>query len=158
MGARGVTPHIISSWRGLNTFISETNVDEQSWIDSDNVLVNAKGEAEVIRSPKAFTGVIPSGPLAIVSMDEYQRAIGNLLIVDHGTRTDQVGSGGVITNIRTGNNGAAWVSLSVKDTLQRIDSHEFIQLLNDGVTFYRNGIDPPAAAPTISYTANGADE
>jgi hypothetical protein len=157
MGARGVTPHIISSWRGLNTFISETNVDEQSWIDSDNVLVNAKGEAEVLRSPKTFGNAIPSGPLTIVSMDEYQRTAGNALIIDHGTRTDYLlAAAGAVTNIRTGSNGAAWTSLSMKDTLQRIDSHEFIQILND-FSIRRNGIDPPAAAPTISYVANGGD-
>ncbi len=158
MGVRQGSGHTISQWRGLNSFIASTNIDEQSWIDSDNVLVNARGEAEVLRSPNAFGNAVPSGPLTIVSMDEYQRVSGNALIIDHGTRTDYLlAAAGTPTNIRTSQNGAAWTSLSIRDTLQRIDGHEFVQILNDLTTVVRNGIDPPAAAPTISYTANGAD-
>jgi len=157
MTARNVTPHVISSLRGLNTFISNTNIDEQSWLDSNNVLVNAKGEAEVLRSPNAFGNAIPSGPLTVLSMDEYQRTAGNALVIDHGTRTDYIlAAGGTPTSIRTGIPATAYTSLSIKNTFQRINGTEFVQFLTD-FSVRRNGIDPPAAAPTISYQANGAD-
>lgn len=157
MAPRNTKPHVTDAWLGLNSFISRSNIDEKSWIDSDNVLVNAKGEAEVLRSPKAFGNAIPSGPLTVVSMDEYHRAAGNALIIDHGTRTDYIlAAGGTPTNIRTGTAGTAYTSLSINDTIQRINGTEFVQFLTD-FSVRRNGIDPPAAAPVIAYAANGAD-
>lgn len=159
MAARRVKPHVISQWKGLNSFISVTNLDEQSWADANNILVNSKGEAEVLRSPKQFGNTIPSGPLTAVSMDEFQRTAGNALIIDHGTRTDYIlAAAGTPTNIRTGLPASQWISLSMNDTFQRINGTEFVQILNNLSTVVRNGIDPPpATASVISYVANGAD-
>lgn len=61
MPPRNVTPHTVNAWRGLNTFISRNNVDEQSWIDANNILVNAKGEIEALRSPKQFGSTLIVG-------------------------------------------------------------------------------------------------
>lgn len=157
MAPRNTKPHVMDTWLGLNSFISRSNVNEKAWIDSDNVLVNARGEAEVLRSPKTFGSALSNSPLTVVSLDEYQRTAGNALIIDHGTRTDYLlAAAGAPTNIRTGQAGVAWTSLSINNTLQRIDGHEMVQILTD-FSVRRNGIDPPVAAPTISYVANGAD-
>lgn len=172
MGARNTTPHTTMGWRGLNTFISKSNIDEQSWIDSDNVLVNAKGEAEALRSPCAFGNdldVVDSGdsdesspfssePVPIGSMDEFQRAAGNVIIIDRGEETLALTSaGGDATLIRVGSPDVEWTSLSINDTFQRIDGADFIQILANLTSVYDNGIDAPTWTPVLSYVANASD-
>lgn len=174
MAVRNANPHTISAWRGLNTFASRNNVDEQSWIDANNVLVNARGEAEVLRSPKAFGTTLAlsdadpildleSDPCSdeaqpIVSMDEFQRVAGNALLIDRGEESLYLlAAGGAPTIVKVGNSGAAWTSLSINDTMQRSDGVEFVQIMNNLSSVYRNGITAPVAAPMIAYAANARD-
>ncbi len=174
MAVRNVKPHDIELWRGLNSFINRTNIDEQSWIESDNVLVNARGEAEALRSPKAFGESLiiddsccasdPSDPCSeeeanVLSMDEYQRTAGNVLVIDKGEKSYYIPeAGGVPVQIKVGNDEfAPWTSLSINDTMQRVNGVEFVQFMNDLTSVYRNGIDPPAGAPILSYVANASD-
>lgn len=146
----------IDAWRGLNTFTPKESLDPQSWYDSNNVLVNARGEADVLRSPNAF-GSTTGGSGTLTGLFEYRRVAGNALIVDQGTASYYyLAAGGPVTSLRTGQNGAAWTSLNINDRLFRIDGTEFVQILNDLSTARRVGIDPPAAAPTIAYVAAGA--
>src|SRR6188768_2495429 len=162
MPPRNTKPHAVNAWRGLNSFISPGNIDEQSWIASNNVLVNAKGEAEVLRSPNAFGNDLVIAPAVAgvdtQSMDAFQRVAGNALIIDRGAQTlSHVAAGGEPTVVRGSQALVPWTSLSINDTFQRINGVEFVQILNNLTTVVRNGIDPPAAAPTISYVANGSD-
>lgn len=174
MAVRNATPHTINAWKGLNSFISKNNVDEPSWIDSDNILVNAKGEAEVLRSPKAFGNSLEpddsccasdtSDPCSeeaapILSMDEFQRTLGNVLVIDRGETTTYLPeTGGDPAVIKVGNNETlAWNSLSINDTMQRTNSEEFVQIMNNLTSVYRNGIDPPVSTPVLAYVANAVD-
>src|SRR5215207_6248159 len=97
----------ITTWRGLNTFSHEHEIDPDMWFDSSNMIVNSNGSAQALRSPKTFGTAIPgyddsdssssvsslysSASLAddgpILSMDEYRRAAGHLLFVDRGGDT-----------------------------------------------------------------------
>lgn len=160
MAPRNVSSHVISQWHGLNSFISPTNIDEQSWTDSNNVLVNGRGEAEVLRSPKKFGDTVPGSHNSINSMDEFRiDGGGNALIIDASPKTYYLlAAGGTPVQIAgIPDSITNWVSLSVKNTFQRVNGSQFIQVLSDLTTVVRNGIDPPASAPTISYVANGAD-
>lgn len=158
MPPRNVTPHTVNAWRGLNTFISRNNVDEQSWIDANNILVNAKGEIEALRSPKAFSTAL-SSTAVFTSMDEYQRAAGNVLILDRNSVAYSLTSSGgaPAAIVAAPSSPGPWTSLSINDTLQRINGVHFVQILNNLTSVVRNGIDPPAAAPTIAYAVNASD-
>lgn len=172
MAVRNASAHTITAWKGLNTFISRNNIDEQAWIDSNNVLVNGKGEAEVLRSPKAFGNnlVFESGdslesspfssePQLIQSMAEFKRVAGNALIIDRGDEVVYLlAAAGEPVLIRAGQPmDTSWTSLSINDTLQRINGIEFIQILNDLTSVYRNGITAPIQPPIIAYAANASD-
>jgi hypothetical protein len=164
-----------STWRGLNTFTPPEGTDPQTWIDSNNVLVNARGAAEVLRSPKRFGSVIPevqdassdssssdsssdssasSEDDSLIDLSEYARLSGHALIIDKGDDTLYLlAAGGAPTGIRSGQAGVPWTSLTINDRYQRVDGNEFIQFLND-FSYVRNGIDAPTIAPTISYVAD----
>lgn len=173
----------IDSWRGLDSFTHPTSLKPDLWFDSDNVMVNAHGAAEVLRSPKAFgspiTGFddsdsssqaptsdpssdssehdsdVDQGP--ILSMDEYKRAAGYFLFVDRGGDTYTYDASATRVNRRSDQAGAPWISVNVANTFQRIDGNEFIQYISS-LSQYRNGIDPPAAAPVISYVADDSSD
>lgn len=59
--------------------------------------------------------------------------------------------------VRTDQAAYAFVSTIVNGKLYRVNQYEFIQFIEDASTHYRVGIDPPAAAPTISYSGGAAD-
>lgn len=166
---RNPKPILVNTWRGLNSFTDREDLDEQSWFAANNVLVNSKGHAEVLRSPKAFGGALElesseidsstsSETGEIVSMAEYKRAAGHALIIDRGeTSFYLLEAGGDPTTLRTDQAGDPWTSLTVNDRLHRIDGNEFIQFLTNLTSQYRNGIDGPAAAPTIAYEAESSE-
>jgi hypothetical protein len=166
---RNPNREVINNWRGLNTFSDVQDVDASTWISANNVLVNAKGNAEVLRSPKAFGNnfVIESSsessPFSgesdpIVSMCEYARASAHALVIDHGESTFYLlAAGGEPTIVRVGNAGDPWTSLTINDRLHRVDGNEFIQILNDLTSVYRNGIDAPTIAPILTYSSNSDD-
>jgi hypothetical protein len=175
----------ITNWRGLNTFSHVHELDPDMWFDANNVIVNSHGGAEVLRSPKAFgtaiTGYddndsdsqaptsdpssdssehdsdVDTGP--ILSMAEWERATTNLLIVDRGGDTYSYDSAGSRSNLRSDQAGSPWTSVNVNKRLHRIDGTEFIQyIMAPSVEQYRNGIDAPLAAPTISYVADDSSD
>lgn len=151
MPPRNVGRLTFPKWNGLNTFIEKTNIEPASWFDANNVLVNAKGEAEVLRSPKTFGSTVGSSG-TLTGMSEYERVAGHALFIDRGTATYYLlAAAGSPTSIRTGQSGNAWTSLTANNRFFRIDGTEFVQFLPDLTSKYRNGIDPPAAAPTIAY-------
>jgi hypothetical protein len=165
-----------SGWRGLDTFTPAAGLDAQTWFDSNNVLVNAKGYAEALRSPNAFGNPIPLFPASpssssdsstsedssedpLLGLSEYRRVAGHALIIDKGDDTYYLlAAGGTPTPIRSGQAGDPWTSVTINNTFHRIDGNEFIQIQSDLSTVYRNGIDPPAAAPTISYVADDSSD
>lgn len=157
MTARNNTPHVITAWRGLNTFVSRNNIDEQSWIESNNILVNARGEAEALRSPKKFGTALTAG--TIFSMEEFRRVAGNVLVIYHGGNTSYIPStGGAPHLLASGVVNNNFQALSINDTFQQINGLDtFNQWMNDLINEYANGIVPPAIPPVISYQANGSD-
>jgi hypothetical protein len=180
MGLRNGGRLTFDAWRGLDTYTPKTNVDPQTWFDSNNVLVSAGGEAEPLRSPKAFGNPIPlysspssspsssasSSPTSedssddpLIGLSEYRRAAGHALIIDKGDDTYYLlVAGGTPTPIRSGQAGDKWTSVTINNTFHRIDGNEFIQILPNLSTVYRNGIDPPVLAPTISYVADDSSD
>lgn len=171
---------LIDKWRGLDSFTHENDITPEQWLDSNNVVVNAKGDAEALRSPKAFGSALtpyldsdssspdssssPSssfdsspddGP--ILSMDEYKRNAGHVAMVDRGGDTYSIDSSGTVTGRRSDQAGDPWTSVNVNDRFLRTDGNEFIQFLSS-FAHYRVGIDPPATAPTISYTADDSSD
>jgi len=148
------------------------------WFDSNNIIVNSHGGAEVLRSPKAFgtaitgyddsdssssssssSGLNPDGG-PIVSMDEFKASSGHTLFVDKGLDTFSYSSVGARTGVRSDQSGNPWTSVNVNNRFHRIDGTEFIQYMFSGLDIinYRNGIDAPAAAPTISYVADDSSD
>lgn len=160
MGVRNAVAHVISAWRGLNSFISRSNADEQTWVDSNNVLVNARGEAEVLRSPKTFGNAF-TGTHSFTSMDEFQRKEGNLLFIDFNNVTYSLPSTGGAPLALLGPYGGGpfdWTSLSINNTFQRVAPGFFEQFIGSDPTVPRaNGIVAPTSAPVLSYVVNGAD-
>lgn len=152
---RRAKPISIKNWRGLNSFTPETEVSADVWFDSNNVLVNTKGHAEVLRSPKAF-GTAIGGSGTVTGLTEYTRNLGHALIADRGTSSYYLtAAGGAPTLLRSGQSGAAWTSLNINDRMYRMDGSEFTQILDD-FSSYKVGLDPPAAAPVIAYPTNGS--
>lgn len=80
-----------------------------------------------------------------------------MMFVDRGGDTYSFDTSGSKTNRRSDQAGDPWTSVNVADTFQRIDGNEFIQYISS-LADYRNGIDPPAAAPTISYIADDSSD
>lgn len=173
---------VIDDWRGLDSFTHVHDLKPDQWFECDNVIVNATSSAEPLRSPKAFgtaiTGYDDSdtssvdGPSSsssssehdptvdlgpILSMDEFRREAGSILFVDRGGDTYTYAPDATRTPRRSDQAGDPWTSVNVANTFQRIDGNEFIQYLSSLVA-YRNGIDPPAAAPTISYTTDNVGD
>lgn len=155
MALRNAKRFTTTRWRGHNTFTPKENTDDKTWIDSNNVLVNARGEAEPLRSPKAFGSTV-GGSGTLYGLSEFARASNySVLIIDRGTASYYLTeSAGSPTSWRTGQAGNPWSSLTINDRYFRCDGAEFIQLMNNLSSVYRVGIDPPAAAPTIAYTTN----
>lgn len=167
MAVRNAARLVLNTWRGLNTFSPKEGIDASSWFDANNVLVNGRGEAEVLRSPNAFGNVIPGFGASESSSDsadgtfhglsEYNRVAGNALIIDKGDDTFYLlAAAGTPTGIRSGQSTNPWTSVTINDRFQRINGVEFIQILSS-FAVYRNGIDPPAAAPTIAYAAESSE-
>lgn len=157
----------IDTWRGLNSFSPKESIGPESWFDANNILVNGKGEAEVLRSPKAFGNPVPGFGASESSSDsadgdlhglsEYVRVAGNALIIDKGDDTFYLlAAGGTPTGIRSGQLSTPWTSVVVNDRFQRINGTEFIQILSN-FSVYRNGIDGPTTAPTLAYAAESSE-
>jgi hypothetical protein len=177
MAVRNAGRLVLNTWRGLNTYTPKESIGPESWFDSNNVLVNGKGEAEVLRSPNAFGNPVTpfddsdsssssassspssssSEDLPMYGLSEYQRVAGNALIIDRGDDTYYLlAAAGTPTPIRSDQSGNPWTSVVVNDRYQRIDGTEFIQFMSN-FAYYRNGIDGPAAAPTIAYDTESSE-
>lgn len=144
----------VELWRGLDTYTPQEDIASDVWFDANNVLVNAKGKVEALRSPNTF-GNTTGGTGTLLGISEYKRNAGHAMIIDRGAASYYLlAAAGSPASIRTGQAGNAWTSLNLNDRYHRIDGIEFVQILTD-FSVRRNGIDAPAAAPVIAYVTNG---
>lgn len=160
MALRNASRLFFKNWLGLNTFQNPENLTSPWWTDANNVTVSATGTAECLRSPATLNPALATGN-KLKSLVAYTRAAGHRLVFDINLTSGSnvatyVTDGTTNTQVRTGQADAPWTSLNIDDKLYRINGSEFVQLQNDLASFYRNGIDAPASAPSISYVAGGS--
>lgn len=159
MSLRSVARYFFKRFRGLNSYAQIEDVANDWWTDSLNVTVNAKGSAEVMRSPRNFNVSVGSGE-PVISMADYLSSSTHKLLIDiavsGGATLNTYTINDDLTNalIRSGQHNIPWISVVANGKLFRVNQYEMIQWMENITTFYRVGIDPPAAAPVISYSTD----
>lgn len=168
MALRNGSAKGINRFRGHNSTDNLENIAAEFWSDSINMVVNSKGSAEVLRSPKAFNAAITTSPVGnkVLSLADYLNPTEHRVLFDinlstgSNVATYKIEDDFSNTSLRTGQHDKPFVSLVVNQQLYRINKYEFIQHCAPVSGFaswdvFSVGVAAPVAAPTISYQSGG---
>lgn len=169
MALRNGSAKGINRFRGHNSTDNLENIAAEFWSDSINMVVNSKGSAEVLRSPKAFNNAVSTTPNTnkVISLADYLNPTEHRVLFDINLSTGshvatyKVENDLSNTSLRTLQHDEPFMSLVVNQQLYRINKYEFIQHTAPVASFptwdvFDIGVDGPAAAPTISYQSGGS--
>lgn len=163
---RNASKWFIKNFRGLNTYQEAENLTSDWFSDALNVLINAKGVPEVVRSPKRFHTPVAGVSNSVLSIADFNNPVEHRVLFDVNNTSgadvstyiveDDLTTTEVVSDQPDVPFNASFVI--GRDRLYRISSEEFKQIIAATWDVYAIGVNnSPGFAPVISYTGSGAD-